>query len=108
MPRLVVVLSGAVSSGKSTLADKLSDRYGVHSIRTKEILVSQLGADERPTRDQLQRLGDRLDGRTRGAWVADAVVREAAELAEDAVVLVDSVRRLNQIEALRLGFGRQV
>jgi adenylosuccinate synthase len=107
MPRLVVVLSGAVSSGKTTLADNLFKRYDVRPVRTKDILVARLD-DARPTRDQLQRLGDRLDKKTGGAWVADAVVRDASDLPEDAVVLVDSVRRLDQIEALRTGFGRQV
>jgi adenylosuccinate synthase len=107
MAKLIVVLSGAVSSGKSTLADNLLKRYDVRPIHTKAILIAEL--DGKPaTRDQLQRLGDRLDRKTKGAWVADAVVREASDLPDEAVVLVDSVRRLDQIEALRAGFGRQV
>ncbi|MDX6438989.1 MAG: adenylosuccinate synthase [Gaiellaceae bacterium] len=108
MPKLVVVLSGAVSSGKSTLADRLARRFGVHPIHTKDILVAQSRSRDRPTRAQLQRLGDRLDRETNGSWVADATVHEAADLPEDTVILIDSVRRIEQIEALRNGFGRQV
>jgi adenylosuccinate synthase len=108
MARLVVVLSGAVSSGKSTLADRLAERYGVNVVHTKDILLPHLRRQGRPTRLQLQRVGDRLDKQTKGSWVAEAVSRAAADMPEDAVVLVDSVRRLEQIEGLRAGFGRQV
>ena len=108
MPRTVVVLSGAVATGKTTLARRLEERFGARRIATRELLLSQTKKGERPDRATLQALGDTLDADTGGAWVADAVSGLARELSEEAMILVDSARIVGQIEALRAAFGRGV
>ena len=40
----IVALSGSVSSGKSTLAERLSDRYGAYFLWTRELLAAQVQA----------------------------------------------------------------
>ena len=60
-----------------------------------------------PDRRALQDYGDQLDRETGGTWVAHDVSATVASL-EDAprLVIVDSVRQLSQIKALRDAFAR--
>ena len=104
----VVVLSGAVSSGKSTLAHKLVEHYGATRVSTRELLISRIKDGSRPDRGELQKIGDRLDRRTGGEWLAEAVSVTVNSLESGAVVVVDSARILAQIERLRDAFGRRV
>lgn len=53
-------------------------------------------------------LGDELDAKTDGKWLAEAVWQTAGLLSSDAVLVVDSPRLLSQIEALRRTFPRRV
>ena len=106
MAQTVVVLSGAVSSGKSTLARRLAERCQGHRFSTRQLLMRVTGAEVE--RAALQEAGEQLDRDTGGAWVAEALSREAAELSEHAVLIVDAVRIPGQVEALRESFGRQV
>jgi len=39
MPRLIVLLSGAVGTGKTTLANKLSGRFGLEDLRTRGLIT---------------------------------------------------------------------
>src|SRR5688572_25206871 len=104
MEGTIIALSGAVSSGKSTLARRLAERYEGDRFSTRHLLTRATGSDVE--RAALQAAGDALDRETGGAWVADALSREVAELPEDAVVIVDAVRIAGQVDALREAFGR--
>jgi adenylosuccinate synthase len=77
-------------------------------VRTLDLLrdhAADHGVDLPPARRALQDYGDRLDQDTDGAWVAEAVSATVAELpTPPQMLIVDSVRRLNQIEALRAAF----
>ena len=108
MGRTVVVLSGAVSTGKSTLARRLVERYGGRRFSTRQLIVERYGGQLARERRRLQALGDELDMATGGAWVADGIAPEVAALPAEALVVVDSVRILDQVEALRRAFGRQI
>lgn len=109
-PTRIVVLSGPVGAGKSTLGKALADRYNAAYLRTQELLrdhADDQGVDLPAERRALQDYGDRLDRETGGAWVAEAVSATIARReSSQHLVIVDSVRRLNQIEALRAAFPR--
>lgn len=102
----VIVLTGPVVGGKTSLAQLLHDRFGFRIVKTRELITSA-----RPhlknERKALQRAGDRLDRETDGRWVADQLARETMDLAPEATVIVNSARIQEQIDGIRRAFGRQ-
>jgi adenylosuccinate synthase len=105
MKRLIL-LSGPVSSGKTTLARSLVDHFGVRQIKTRLLIVAATNAPD--DRAALQAAGEQLDAADNGKWLADAVAREAEALEDDAEAVVDSVRIAGQIDAIRSEFGTRV
>src|SRR2546425_4730046 len=103
MKRLIVV-SGPVSSGKSTLAQGLSARFGFEVRRTKDWLKRRARDTGSPGRGELQRYGDQSDAETGGKWVVEELSKDLASLSSDTVI-VDSARTQDQVAALRLAFG---
>jgi adenylosuccinate synthase len=121
----VVVISGQVAAGKSTLAHGLAERYGGRRVSTKELLQheAERRGDELPAeRGALQDYGTKLDGETGGRWVADAVSalisgagiagQEATDLGSDlgsdepsGLWVIDAVRIPAQIDTLRDALG---
>src|SRR6185295_12940334 len=106
MAHLVVALSGAVSSGKSTLAKRLAARFAASVISTRALLEERVRPGTHMGRQELQRLGDRLDRTTRGFWIAESVSEFATAHQTETLLVVDSIRIMQQIEALRAAFGR--
>lgn len=107
MPKTVVLLSGEVSAGKSTLCDRLVTDFAAHSLKTKEVLT-ELKTGIEQERGVMQAFGESLDRRTRGAWVCEALARKANSLPDDAFIVVDAVRTLSQIDAIRRAYGPSV
>ncbi len=107
MPRQVILLSGRVSSGKTTLRDQLVERFGAHCIETKDV-IAKLAPKIELERGAMQRFGEQLDRRTKGAWVCEALRRQAEALRDDALIVVDAVRIMLQIEAIRRAYGSRV
>jgi adenylosuccinate synthase len=102
--RLLLVLSGGVGSGKSTLASALRDLLRARVVNTRDLILAVM-PDVEPTRGALQKAGDALDAETGGAWVADGLSKLNPD--EDFVVL-DAVRRAEQIDAIRRRFPEVV
>lgn len=97
----VVLLSGPIGSGKTTLSEKLVLRYAGEHISTSALISKSVG--RQLDRTDLQTLGLR-PAFQEGSWIADAVahVLGGGEAREE-VVVVDAVRNLDQIAAVRRG-----
>lgn len=107
MAKLIVLLSGPICSGKSSLCRELEARFGAYVLKTRQLL-SEYDPKIKQEREALQKAGDKLDRTTHGVWVRDALTKVVARLPEDALVVVDSVRIESQIEAVRSAFGHRV
>ena len=109
MPSRVIAISGPVASGKSSLAAGLADRFPrIEVIKTHELIrLEDLSVEF--DRAALQAAGTRLDRRTNGRWVGQALGRVVMGMArEPAHIIVDSCRIEGQIDGLRQAFGDRV
>ncbi len=107
----VVAVSGPVGAGKSTLAQRLADRYGGLRISTRELIVTHAkDAGEKPpnARRAFQRYGEALDRHRGGSWVSEAAASVVEQHGEARLVIVDAVRTRNQVEGLRKAFSAAV
>ena len=101
----IILISGPVASGKTTLAQRLSSSFEITLLKTRELLKSAVSRDDQTDRMELQRAGDNLDQETGGIWVRDALARELRDKDTLATVVVDSVRTEGQIDAIRQAYG---
>jgi adenylosuccinate synthase len=95
----IVLLSGPVSAGKTSLARQLVRRYGFRRLATRDLILRRLPATPL-TRSGMQRAGDRLDSETGGGWVSDGLVEYLHKWHSNRVV-VDSVRIEAQVACIR-------
>lgn len=102
--RLVLVLSGAVGSGKSTVGNAVMVAASATRLSTREMIIArkQVPSERQP----LQVAGDELDQETDFAWIADDLAALAPP--SDAIIIIDAVRRSEQIVRLRERFGEIV
>ena len=104
----IILLSGPVSSGKSTLAKGLASRYSMDICKTVNLLHGGIATNLTRNRKVLQAEGEALDRKTGGKWVLDALSAYLREKPETSAVIVDAVRIAGQIEAIREAFGQIV
>jgi len=105
----IVVISGPVGAGKSTLARGLAGSFGGLHVRTQLLMrerAERYGDRVPAERRALQEYGDRLDQETSGGWVTEGLAAALDEQREPpGLVIVDAVRRHDQVARLREGFG---
>ena len=104
--RLLIILSGPIGVGKSSVGKQLEELSRAHRVSTRSWLIQHAGADNE--RGSLQAAGERMDEETRGAWVVNAAEEAERDLPADAILLVDSARTTAQVEKLRERFGERV
>lgn len=109
MKRLLL-LSGPMASGKTSVSAALQELHGFVPISSGSYLRAQLAARDEPLgRHNLQELGDSLDRATDFSWLIDAVAIPALEARPDVDNwLLDAVRKPKQVELFRLHFGNAV
>ena len=91
--------------------DQLQDKHGARVIKTKELILKKL-PKIKDTRRSLQLAGQRLDRKDHGAWVEEAlqgvVDQHTREGTPKGLFVVDSVRILGQVNAIRKAYGADV
>jgi adenylosuccinate synthase len=107
---LVLLLSGPMSAGKTTLRDLLLTGHGFDSIRSSAYLRALAAAEGGGTnRLDLQNLGDRLDQQTDYRWVVDDVAVPAMNAnPQTRRWLFDAVRKRRQVDHFRSSFGARI
>lgn len=101
----VLLISGPVASGKTTLAIELSNHFNMDIIQTRELLQRSLPENNDSNRKDLQDVGDQLDNLTGGRWIHDELVQRMRNVPSDSSVVIDSVRTMSQIEVIRETYG---
>jgi len=111
----IVLLSGSVASGKTTLWQQLISTFPnehIHVLRTKtlirELALKRLGHELPAERRALQEFGEQLDRDTGGHWVRDALislVNRHISTEVSPIFVVDAVRIPAQIKAIREAYG---
>lgn len=107
---MLVLLSGPVAVGKTTLRQVLLEEHDFDYVRSSTYLI-ELATKQAIAinRSNLQELGDALDARTDYRWVLDSVAVPAmAQHSQTRRWLVDAVRKARQVEHFRAEFGAAV
>jgi adenylosuccinate synthase len=114
----IVLLSGSVAAGKTTLWELLTKTFpseSIHILKTKELIrelaSKKLKAKLPAERRAMQDFGDQLDRETNGRWVRDGLVRLVNQFINteaSPIFIVDAVRVVSQIKAIRESYGFSV
>ena len=94
----LILLSGPVASGKTSLARHLGKLVSAEHISTSGLIAGE--ADRELNRSELQRLGI-SSSLQRADWIISAVRQTADRAPASAVIVVDAVRTLEQVRELR-------
>ena len=106
----IVILSGAICAGKSTLARALQTRYEARVMKTRD-LIQKARPRIQKTRRAFQRAEDTLDRQQGGMWVANGLVdcvAQAEGTTPSGMFVVNSARTVEQIRCVRNAFGINV
>ena len=109
-PYRIVVISGPICSGKSSLSGLLQSKYAAKRVKTRDLIVAA-SPRTRKTRLALQRAGNKLDKERGASWITDELLRvieERESSTPEGLYVVDSVRKKEQVEAIRYAFGSAV
>lgn len=100
MPKLIIGLVGQAGCGKGTAADYLRERYGASYVRFSKIMGQMLELIHiEKTRDNFIKLSESIRQTFGDDVFSYAVMKEALSAPED-IVVVDGIRRLQDIVAL--------
>ena len=96
-----------MASGKSVLAQRLSSNFGCRVVKTSDIIQRHQSRQAKGDRRSLQRKGNELDRRTDYGWVADEIAREIRPGNGVAPVVLEGVRKPQQIDRILNRIGHR-
>ena len=91
--KIIVVLSGEIASGKSTLARNMAQKYSFTHLKSKDAILKATEG-KKNNRLTLQKRGERLDTETNGKWLVSNL---QSKININPRIIIDSVRILEQI-----------
>ena len=97
----IVVLTGPMASGKSTLAKHLQQQKQAVYVNTREALSPTLPAQPPQSRKNLQDAGVQLDKKTNGRWVLALLQQSIVRHPSAQLFVIDSVRNPRQLAAIK-------
>ena len=104
--KIIVLLSGEIASGKSTVCEGLVKQYDFHVVSTKEVLKNvasrKLKGAVPEDREFFMKFGRELDEKTKGKWVLDEIQHVILQYDR---VLIDAARISEQIDEFRERYG---
>ena len=103
----LVVISGGMASGKSVLAERLRLDFSCRVVKTSELIRRHQSRQAKGNRRSLQRKGNQLDRETNFAWVADEVARTIRPGDGDLPVVLEGVRKPQQIDRILSQIGHR-
>lgn len=108
--KLMLLLSGPVAVGKTSVAKALIERYKFHGVRSGGYLSELAKREGLPTdRAGLQALGDKLDSESDYSWLIENIAKPAINASPDLDFwIVDCVRKKRQTEHFRDQFAASV
>jgi predicted kinase len=104
----IILLSGPIASGKSTVTKDVMAKTGAVLLKTHR-LIQHLGDEVfgetvDKSRQSIEAMAQRLEADTGGAWVVEPLRKELAAMGVSGAVIVDSVRSPGQLAAIKKGF----
>lgn len=100
----IIILSGAIGVGKSTLAAGLAESLSCAKILSSRLVLTELLAST-ADREAQRQIGDQLDASTRGRWLADEAAIMVDKSPRPSTLVIDAVRTVDQVAALRSSFA---
>ena len=101
------MISGGTASGKSVLAQRLSSDFGCRLVKTSEIIRSHQSRYAKGNRRSLQLKGNELDRKTDYGWIADEVAKRIRPGEGDSLVVLEGVRKVQQIDRILNQIGHR-
>ena len=103
----IIIFSGHMATGKSTLAAHLQENTGALYVNTREALTSQTTRAPR-SRQDLQNAGQQLDRSTAGRWVLHLLQKHIHQNPKALTFVVDCIRSPLQLGPIRNKYNPKV